>query len=55
MVAYFCNHFSDLYVVLLNLYVDLSLIHLIENKSLKSVLAQLMPYRITTKLSDNST
>ena len=59
MVAYFCHQLSDnfvdlsdLYVVLSNLYVDLSdlyvdlsLNHLLENKSLKCVLAKLMPYR----------
>ena len=52
MVAYFFYHLpdnyidlSDLYVVLWDLNVDLSLIYLLENNALKRVLAQLMPYR----------
>ena len=59
MVAYFCHHLSDnfvdlpdLHVVLsdinvdsLDIDVDSEPIHLLENKSLKRVLAQLMPYR----------
>ena len=37
-----CDHVSDLYVVLSDLYVDLSLIHLLKNKSIKTCSCQLM-------------
>ena len=36
---------SDLYVALSDPFVNLSLIHLLENKSYKRVLGQLVPYR----------
>ena len=58
MVAYFCHHLSvsyvDLYVVLLDLYVDLSLIHLLENKILKTCSCPDNAIQII-KLSDKST
>ena len=40
MVAYLCHHLSDNYVELSDFHVVL-----LENKSLKRVLAQLLPYR----------
>ena len=45
MVAYFCHHLYDNYIDLSDLYVDLTLIHLLKNESLNRVLAQLMTYR----------
>ena len=69
MVAYFCHQFSDNYVDLPDLhvvlsdlnvdspdiYVDLELIHLLENKSLKTRSGPINAIQITTKISDKST
>ena len=45
MVTYFCHNLSDNYVDISDLYVGMSRIHLLENKSSKRALAQLMPKR----------
>ena len=50
-----CDHVSDLYLVLSDLYVDLSLIHLLKNKSKKKRLCPFNVKHMTIKLSDKST